>query len=228
MRYSRDNIEAAVAHLQLQDRVMRALIGRVGPYTLKPQRDRFGMLVRSILSQQISTSAARSIRLRVEQLVAPEKPNAGNLARLSREQLRSAGVSPQKSTYLHDLCEKVLSGEVDLSVLGRLDDETVIERLVQIKGIGRWTAQMFLMFSLGRLDVFPHDDLGIRTALKNLYGLDDLPDKNASHAIAEPWRPYATVACWYCWRSFDTPQAAKEMPKENRRTPRRPKNGRRA
>lgn len=224
MRYSKERIDAALVHLRAQDPVMRKLIGRVGPYTLRPQRDRFGMLVRSILSQQISTSAARSIRQRVEALVVPESPTAENLVRLSKHQLRSAGVSPQKAVYLHDLCEKVLDGTVDLSGIARLSDEAIVDQLVQIKGIGRWTAQMFLMFSLGRLDVFPHDDLGIRTALKNLYELEALPDKSESHAIAEVWRPYATVASWYCWRSIDKPKPVIE----NRRKPRQPKNGRRA
>lgn len=203
MRYSRERVEAAITHLHAADPVMSRLIARVGPYTLRPQRDRFGMLVRSILSQQISTSAARSIRKRVEQLVAPDKPTAQSLARLTVTQLRSAGVSPQKAAYLLDLSEKALDGTLNLAAIGRLSDEDAIERLVQVKGIGLWTAQMFLMFSLGRLDVFPHDDLGIRVALRNLYELKDLPDKATSHAIAQPWRPYATVASWYCWRSID-------------------------
>lgn len=203
MRYSRERVQAAILHLRAADPVMKELIGRVGPYTLRPHPDRFGMLVRSILAQQISTAAARSIRARVEQLVAPEKPTAESLAALTIEQLRSAGVSPQKAAYLHDLCEKTLDGTLDLPAIGRLSDDEAIGRLVKVKGIGVWTAQMFLMFSLGRLDVFPHDDLGIRTALRNLYSLKDLPDKATSHAIAEPWRPFATVASWYCWRSVD-------------------------
>src|SRR5262245_59900968 len=108
MRYSPERVDDAIIHLNARDSVMGALIRRVGPYTLRPQRDRFGMLLRSILSQQISMSAARSIRKKVEALVAPEKPTAENLARLTREQLRSAGVSPQKAGYVHDLCQKVL------------------------------------------------------------------------------------------------------------------------
>ncbi len=91
----------------------------------------------------------------------------------------------------------------DLRRIGRLPDEQVVEQLTQVKGIGRWTAQMFLIFSLGRPDVFPHDDLGVRTAIRNRYGLAELPDKATSHAIAAPWRPYASVASWYCWRSLD-------------------------
>ena len=102
-----------------------------------------------------------------------------------------------------DLTEKVTSGELKLRRLDRLPDEEIIEQLIVVKGIGRWTAQMFLMFCLGRLDVFPHDDLGIRSAIKRLYELDELPDKTSAIRIATPWRPYASVASWYCWRSLD-------------------------
>jgi DNA-3-methyladenine glycosylase II len=113
------------------------------------------------------------------------------------------GLSAQKASYLHDLSAKVASGVVQLRRVGRMTDEDVITELTQVRGIGVWTAQMFLMFSLGRLDVFPHDDLGIRTALKRLYGLGELPDRELSHKIAAPWRPYATIASWYCWRSHE-------------------------
>lgn len=182
---------------------MRELIRRVGPFTLRPERDRFRMLVRSIISQQISTQAARSIRERLDAVLAPNKLTPDNLARLTMAELRSAGLSPQKAEYLRDLCSRVLDGRLRLSQIGRRSDEKVVEQLVQVKGVGVWTAQMFLMFSLGRLDVFPHTDLGIRAALRDLYGLDDLPDTQTSREIARPWRPYATVACWYCWRNGD-------------------------
>jgi DNA-3-methyladenine glycosylase II len=182
---------------------MRRLIDRVGPFTLRLDRDRFRMLVRSIISQQISGHAARSIRQRLEALVAPEKISPHNLASLSLVQLRGAGVSPQKAGYLHDLAAKVDSGAVRLHRVARMTDDEVIAELVQVKGIGVWTAQMCLMFSLGRMDVFPYDDLGIRSALRNLYGLAELPDKQTSIQIARPWRPYATIASWYCWRSHE-------------------------
>lgn len=190
-------------HFRRHDRVISDLIVRVGPYTLRPQRDRFGMLVRSIISQQISMSAARSIRAKLEALVAPEKIAPEVLARLDAARLRTAGVSPQKAGYLLDLAAKIADGTVRLHRVGRMSDEEVIEELIQVKGIGRWTAQMFLIFSLGRPDVFPPDDLGIRTALKNLYGLPDLPTRDESHALAAPWSPYSTLASWYLWRSLD-------------------------
>ncbi len=195
--------ESALRHLRRSDPVMRRLIRDVGPFTLRLQRDRFQTLVRSIISQQISTSAAASIRRRLEALVAPEPITPETLARLSLDELRSAGISPQKAGYLFDLTHKVSSGTVQLRRIGRLSDELVIEQLIQIKGIGRWTAQMFLIFSLGRPDVFPHDDLGIRSALRKLYALDELPNREQSHQIAAPWRPYASIASWYCWRSLE-------------------------
>lgn len=203
MAFSREHVSAARRHLRRRDPVMRELLDRVGPFRLKVRRDRFGMLVGSIIAQQISWKAAKSIRARLEALVAPERITPHNLAELPIEKLRSAGVSPQKAGYLHDLAAKVDSEIVRLDRVGRLADECVITELVQVKGIGVWTAQMFLMFSLGRLDVFPHDDLGIRAAIRNLYGLAELPDKQTSLEIAKPWRPYATIASWYCWRSHD-------------------------
>jgi DNA-3-methyladenine glycosylase II len=194
-------IQKARHHLRAADPVMKTAIDAVGPFTLRLERDRFGMLVRSIISQQISTSAARSIRRRLQELAPDMK--AATLVQFTGDQLRSVGLSPQKASYVADLACKVNDGTVDLQQIGRLSDERIVEELTQVKGIGRWTAQMFLIFSLGRLDVFPHDDLGVRTAIRNRYGLDDLPDKQTAVAIAAPWRPYASVASWYCWRSLD-------------------------
>src|SRR5436190_21519239 len=168
---------AAARHFRKADPVIAAIVKQVGAYTLKPQRDRFGMLVRSIISQQISTSAARSIRAKLEALVAPAKISAEVLSKLTFEKLRSAGLSSQKATYLHDLAAKAVDGTVQLKTVGRKNDEEIITELIQVKGIGRWTAQMFLIFSLGRPDVFPPDDLGIKVALRNLYGLAELPTK---------------------------------------------------
>ena len=113
------------------------------------------------------------------------------------------GLSQQKAAYIADLSCSVNERTVDLRGLGRLSDEQVVETLTQVKGIGRWTAQMFLIFSLGRPDVFPHDDLGVRTAIRDRYELSDLPDIKTSLSIAAPWRPYASVASWYCWRVLD-------------------------
>jgi DNA-3-methyladenine glycosylase II len=203
MRFSRENIQAALKHLRKADPLIGAVIRDVGPFTLRLERNRFAMLVRSIISQQISTAAARSIRLRLEALVAPERLSAENILALTDEQLRSAGLSPQKLSYLRDLCGRVADGRLELTQIGRRSDEEVVAELIQVKGIGRWTAQMFLIFSLGRLDVFPHDDLGVRAAIRDLYGLRELPNKAASVEYGARWRPYASVASWYCWRLCD-------------------------
>ena len=198
---------AAARHLRKADPILAGVIKQVGPCTLKPRRDRFNMLVRSIISQQISTAAARSIRAKLEALIAPARVSPEVLAQFSVEQLKSAGLSSQKATYLHDLSAKAADGTLRLKIIGRLKDEEVIEELIQVRGIGRWTAQMFLIFSLGRPDVFPPDDLGIKVALRNLYGLSDLPTKTEAHAIAAAWTPHSTFATWYLWRSLDMAKA---------------------
>ena len=203
MPHSSDQIAAAVAHVKRVDPVMCDLIDKAGPFTLKLDRNRFGMLVRSILSQQISTKAARSIRLRLEELLAPGKISPESIASVTDDQLRSVGLSGQKVSYVRDLSERSLDQRLRLSQIGRLSDEDAIEHLVQVRGVGRWTAQMFLIFSLGRLNVFPHDDLIVRSSIQELYGLSELPDKQTSHSIADVWAPYRSVASWYCWRWID-------------------------
>jgi DNA-3-methyladenine glycosylase II len=203
MRLTTKTIQNARRHLRAADPVMKEMIDAVGPFTLRFDGDRFGLLVRSIISQQISTSAARSIRRRLQKLAGPDGLTAENLAKFTVDELRPVGLSSQKASYVADLASKVNDGTVNLRQIGRLSDERVVETLTQVRGIGYWTAQMFLIFSLGRPDVFPHDDLGVRTAIRDRYGLDDLPDKKTSHTIAAPWRPYASVASWYCWRSLD-------------------------
>ena len=198
-----EQIKEAVRHLRRADPVMRDVIGRAGPFTLRLHRNRFRALVFSIISQQISGKAAAAIRARLIEYLKPQQISAETIARLTPEQLRSVGLSVQKSTYLLDLAERVTNGNLRLNRMARMKDAEVIETLTEVRGIGVWTAQMFLIFSLGRLDVFPHDDLGVRMAIRNLYGLPELPDKDISHRIAAPWRPYASIASWYCWRSLE-------------------------
>ncbi len=213
MSFTVEQVAAAIRHLHEVDPVMSDLITQAGPFALKVNRNRFGMLVRSIVSQQISTKAAQSIQRKLEESLGlsstgTRKVTPEELVGHTVEQLRAVGLSGQKVTYLRDLTERMLDGRLRLDRIGRLSDDEAIEHLVQVKGIGRWTAQMFLMFSLGRLDVFPHDDLGVRSAIRDLYGLSDLPDKHRSHEIAAPWEPYRSVASWYCWRSLDVKKAA--------------------
>ena len=204
MKRHAKRIAAGVQHLKASDPVMRELIPTCPPLTsLRLKTNRFASLAEAILSQQISIHAARSVRARLDELAGPGGVTAETIAQRTTEQLRSVGISRPKVAYLKDLAERVLSGEVRLDRLGRLKDENVISELILIKGIGVWTAQMFLIFSLGRLDVLPYDDFGVRAAIARLYGLDEPPDKKAALGIAEPWRPYATIASWYCWRSHE-------------------------
>ncbi len=201
------DMRRALRHLRQADPVMEGIIGRVvgrvGPIEMMLRRGRFLTLVRSIIGQQISTSAARSINERVRRAVRPRWVTPDSLAELSDKDLRSLGVSPQKIGYLRDLADAVVSRRVRLDRIHRLDDEGVIEELVQVRGIGRWTAQMFLIFCLGRLDVFAPLDLGIRTGIEREYGMSGLPETAVCERMAEAWAPYRSVACLYLWRSGD-------------------------
>lgn len=182
---------------------MKETIRKVGPFRMTLHSRRFHFMVHSILSQQISGNVARAIGDRLHQAVAPDSLTPEALLRFTPENLRAIGVSRQKSVYLLDLAGHVAQGSLRLDRLGKKTDAQVVEELTQVKGIGVWTAQMFLMFVLGRLDIFPEQDLGIRTAIRNLYGLDGLPDKQTSLDIAEAWKPYCSIASWYCWRSLE-------------------------
>ncbi|MFO0908135.1 MAG: hypothetical protein U0794_07215 [Isosphaeraceae bacterium] len=200
---ARDPWLAGSDHLRSVDPAMGRLIDRVGPCDLRPRRDRFGMLVRSIVAQQISTKAAAAINSRVLTLMGGTSTPEALLA-LQPVQLQAAGVSRTKAAYLLNLAEAVGSGHVPLSQFGRWDDDAIIARLTTVKGIGVWTAEMFLIFALNRPDVLPVGDLGIRSGLRDWHGLADVPAPKHCHALAEPWRPFRTLACWYLWRSRDT------------------------
>ena len=204
MPFFAQHVKAGRLHLQKNDPVMKALLKSVGPFTARTKRDRFATLVNSIISQQISVAAARTIKGRLVDAMAPDKVEPKTLLKHDVDSLREIGVSRQKAGYVLDLAEKVNSGAVVLESIHRKDDEAVIAEMIQVKGIGRWTAQMFLMFSLGRLDVLPVDDLGIKNAIREHYELEDLPGAAEIQTIAEKWRPYATIACWYLWRSLDS------------------------
>jgi DNA-3-methyladenine glycosylase II len=167
-----------------------------------PSMDPFPALVRTITAQQISTKAAATIHSRLVALMPPGVTPKAMLA-LSDEQLRAAGLSRQKTAYLRDLAARVLSGDLPVHSLHELTDDEVIEAIVKVKGLGRWSAEMFLMFRLHRPDVLPVDDLGIVTAIQRLYGLRKRPKADRIRKIGEAWRPYRTVACWYLWRSLE-------------------------
>lgn len=208
-QFDANKISIAVKKIGRADPIMKRVIQQTGSCTLKPRKQYFRTLVGSMISQQISTSAAKSIQKKLLALLEPHPPSAEKILKLTAGQLKSAGISPQKQKYLTDLCEKVHSGELKLRSIAKKEDEEVIAELTQVQGIGVWTAQMFLIFSLGRLDVLPHGDLGVRIALRELYDLDDLPNEEECHEIAKPWRPYATIGSWYCWRALDFIRAKK-------------------
>jgi DNA-3-methyladenine glycosylase II len=203
MPKSAAEIERGVKHLRRADPVLSEVIRQAGPFALKLKRDRFQALVYSILSQQISGKAAAAIRTKLLDFVGPQGLTPEHVSMLSVEDLRSVGLSRQKASYILDLAQRVREGTLPLERLVRLSDDEVIEALVAVKGIGVWTAHMFLIFSLGRLDVMPHGDYGVRSAIQKLYGLEELPNRQTCHRIAEPWRPYASIAAWYCWRSLE-------------------------
>jgi DNA-3-methyladenine glycosylase II len=189
--------------------VLAGVIEAVGANKLGDARagrpaDHYGALVRAIVGQQLSTKAARSIYARLTERFAGRTPTPEQVLADEPEELRAAaGLSRAKVSYLRSLAEHVLSGELELERLDELSDEEVIAELVAVKGLGIWTAHMFLMFHLQRPDVLPVGDLGIRRAIERAYVLDELPDAAAMERIAEPWRPYRTLACRYLWRSLD-------------------------
>ena len=197
--------EAAVAHLRQADPILARVIDSVGPFALEPRGGPFPALARAIFFQQLAGPAARAIMKRVLDLLNADDarfftPEAFLAA--ADEDLRTAGLSRQKLSYLRDLADKFASGQLQEDEFAALDDEEVISRVSSVKGIGRWTASMFLIFSLGRPDVLPVDDLGVRRGFQLTYGLDGLASPEQMRAIAEPWRPFRSVGTWYMWRSL--------------------------
>lgn len=199
------SIRKAVLHLKKADPVMARLITDIGPcrYDVKNFGTHFDALCRSIIYQQLSTKAAGTIHGRFLDLFPDRQPSPDALLALPEETLRAVGLSRQKLNYLRDLAARVHGNELPLEHLDELPDQEIIDYLVQVKGIGVWTAQMFLMFRLGRLDVLPDLDLGIRNAIKKAYRVRGVPTAKRIAKIGAPWRPYASVACWYLWRSLD-------------------------
>jgi DNA-3-methyladenine glycosylase II len=196
---------AAVRHLKRSDPTLRALIERVGPcrLTVRTEGTHFDHLVRAIVYQQLGGRAAATIHARLLGLYGDRPPTPAELLATRPARLRRAGLSRQKLGYVRDLAGKAASGAVALADLDGSPDEAVIEALTAIKGVGPWTAQMFLMFRLGRPDVLPVLDYGIGKAIRRAYGLRRMPTAAQMERIAAPWRPHRTVACWYLWRSLD-------------------------
>jgi DNA-3-methyladenine glycosylase II len=196
---------AAVRHLKRVDPTLRRIIERVGPCRLTPRTDghHFDHLARAIVYQQLAGKAAAAIHGRFLGLYGDRPPTAAELLATRASRLRRVGLSRQKLAYLKDLARRVHGGTLPLADLPSLEDDDVIAALTEVKGIGLWTAQMFLMFRLDRPDVLPVLDFGIRNAMRVAYGLRKMPTPTQMQRIAAPWRPYRTVASWYLWRSLD-------------------------
>jgi DNA-3-methyladenine glycosylase II len=194
----------AIAHLKKSDAVLGKVIQQVGPCKITYHEPEFATMARSIVFQQLNGKAASSIYAKFEAGCGGDVcPDA--ILRLRRARLRSLGISPQKSDYLRDLAKRTRAGEIDFATMLSLDDDEVMRRLTQVKGVGAWTAHMFLIFALRRPDVLPVGDYGVRSAMQRLYQLETLPRPAEMERIAAAWRPWRSVASWYLWRSLDGP-----------------------
>ena len=193
----------ALDHLKKADAVLGGIIHRVGPYRMAYREPVFETLVRSIVYQQLSGKAALTIFNRLLEAAKAPPLTPHTVLKLRPQRMRSLGLSAQKLTYIRELARMTRDGHVDFARLPGLADTQVVEHLTPVKGVGVWTAQMFLIFALRRPDVLPTGDLGIRAAMKKAYGLDALPKPAEMERIATPWRPYCSVASWYLWRSLE-------------------------
>ena len=195
----------ALAHLRAADPRLAAVIDRVGDcaFEARAEGTHFGAVARAIVYQQLSGKAAGTIHRRFEELYGGRAPTAEELLATPDERLRSVGLSRQKTSYLKDLAARVAAGEVPIESLDAMADDDVVEALVRVKGVGRWTAQMFLMFRLGRPDVLPDLDLGVQKGLQLAHGLETLPKPRDVERLGAAWAPYRSIASWYLWRLLD-------------------------
>ncbi|MGQ9633235.1 MAG: DNA-3-methyladenine glycosylase family protein [Bryobacteraceae bacterium] len=196
-------MKRAIEALSAADPVLAELIRKTGAYRIRYLDPDYEALAKAILYQQLSGKVAAVIFDRVRQAAGNGRLTAESVLQLTPAKMRSLGLSRQKISYLRELAEKERSGEVDFAALRRKQDEEVIRVLTRLKGVGRWTADMFLIFALRRKDVLPSGDLGIRAAVQKAYGLPQLPTPAEVEAIGERWRPWRTVASWYLWRSLE-------------------------
>ncbi len=201
----RADLAAATRHLVAADPAFAGIVAEAGPPRLpraRPRRGHFAELARAIVFQQLHGKAAATIHGRFEALFDGE-PTPESVLAAPVETLRSAGLSGNKAAAIRDLSEKVLAGTVELDRMGRRSDDEIVAELVTVRGIGRWTAEMFLMFELGRLDVWPVDDFGVSSGFAALHGMTQRPTARELLPIGDPYRPYRSVAAWYCWRAAE-------------------------
>ena len=191
-------------HIRKNDPKLGKVLDDRGVIAFRPNGEMFESLVESILSQQLAGSAAESIIRKVRAIYADGRLEPGPLSRTRPARLRAAGVSPQKLSYLKDLSKKVASGAVDLEALREMEDQEIVRILDEIRGVGPWTVHMLLIFTLGRPDVLPVDDFGVKKAIQVLYSLAEMPDKERVEEIAESWRPYRSIGSLYLWQYKDS------------------------
>lgn len=198
-------LAAAQRHLAANDPALKKLIAKYGNAIITPHRDYYSELVTSIVGQQLSIHAAAAIWQRLLVLAGGQPPSPQQLIEASEQDLRKVGLSGPKISYVKDLAKHILDGQLDLEHVAALDNGEIITQLTAVKGIGEWSAHMFMIFGLGRLDILPWGDLGIRKAAQNIYKFKDLPDKAQLEAVAKKynWAPYQSVASWYLWKSLD-------------------------
>lgn len=208
--------KAAGRHLKGVDSRFAELIRRVGPCTLAPRRDYFVVLCKAIYSQQLSTRVAAVLFARFKAEFPRKRPTPQRVATLLLEAaaIKRCGLSRQKGVYLADLAKHFAEGRVRTRRLSRMSDEQIIEALTHVKGVGRWTAEMFLIFVLNRPDVLPVDDLGLREAVRKVYGLKQRPTPAQVTRLGERWRPYRSIATWYLWRGLAADGKAKPVAKK--------------
>ena len=193
----------AILHLKQSDPVLAGIIERVGAYRIEFREPEFPTLVRSIVYQQLSGKAAFTILSRLLGALPDGRLTPGAILALTPEQMRALGLSGQKTAYIRDLAERTRSGDLDFARFVEMTDEDVVQHLTRVKGVGVWTAQMFLIFALRRPNILPTGDLGVRAAIKKAYRLRELPKPEKIEKIAKPWHPYCSIAAWYLWRSLD-------------------------
>ncbi len=204
-RRLRFSAAAAYRHLRAADPVVGALIDAHGPYRPRPAMDHYESLLRTILFQQLNGVAAATIRDRWLGLYGGGYPTPTELLATTDEAFRASGVSRQKAGYMRDVAQHVLAGSLDLAALDALPDEEVVAQITAVKGLGEWSAHMFLMFQLGRPDILPTGDFGVRNGMRAAYGLPAMPSPAEAREIGARWAPYRSVASWYMWRAVETP-----------------------
>ena len=199
-------LQAAAHHLSLHDPFLAGVIETSGLCTVVPHKDYYRSLVESIIGQQLSVKAAAAIKKRFRELFGGVFPEPALILEKSHDELRSVGLSNAKANYIRDLAEHVLDGRIKFDRIDAQSNEEISSELTDVKGIGEWTVHMFLIFCVGRLDILPTGDLGVRNAIRDLYGLDTSPTPSEVTALSKKykWQPYESVASWYLWESYDT------------------------